>query len=60
MENPSYYVGFSNCLPNVLSELREYYPRPHFLPKDAEIPNADYIFLGYSDGALMHVSTSLF
>lgn len=35
--------------------MRKYYPRPHFLPKDAEIPNRDYIFFGYNEGATMHV-----
>lgn len=55
--NPSYYVGFSNCLPTILAELRKLYPIPHFLPIDAEIPNTDYIFLGYNEGAVMHVGT---
>lgn len=53
---PSWYVGFSNCQTSILNELRELYPRPHFLPNDAEIPNTDYIFLGYDQGAVMHVS----
>lgn len=55
--NPSYYVGFSNCQQNILAELRKLYPIPHFLPIDAEIPNTDYIFLGYNEGAVMHVGT---
>lgn len=54
--DPSWYVGFGNCLPNILAELRELYPRPHFLPYDAETPNTDYTFLGYNEGAVMHVS----
>lgn len=53
---PSWYVGFSNCQSNILTELRQLYPRPHFLPEDAEIPNTDYTFLGYDEGAVMHVS----
>lgn len=54
--HPTWYVGFSNCQANILSELRALYPRPHFLPPDAEIPNTDYTFLGYNEGAVMHVS----
>lgn len=46
----------SNCHPIVLSELRKLYPKPHFLPDDAEMPNTDFIFLGYEQGAIMHVS----
>lgn len=52
---PTWYVGFSNCQSNILAELRHLYPRPHFLPEDAEIPNTDYIFMGYDEGAVMHV-----
>lgn len=52
---PTWYVGFSNCQSNILTELRQLYPRPHFLPEDAEIPNTDYIFMGYDEGAVMHV-----
>lgn len=59
-EKPSWYVGFSNCQITILNELRQLYPRPHFLPEDAEIPNTDYIFLGYDQGAVMHVRTAYF
>lgn len=52
---PSWYVGFSNCQSQILDELRKLYPIPHFLPADAEVPNTDYIFLGYDQGAIMHV-----
>lgn len=52
---PSWYVGFSNCNFNILKYLRKLYPRPHFLPKDAELPNTDYTFLGQGEGAVMHV-----
>ncbi|XP_037933328.1 uncharacterized protein LOC119668358 [Teleopsis dalmanni] len=51
----TWYVGWSNCHPVVLGELRKLYPRPHFLPADAEMPNTDYIFLGYEQGAFMHL-----
>lgn len=50
-----WYVGWSNCHPVVLAELRKLYPRPHFLPDDAEMPNTDFVFLGYEQGAIMHV-----
>lgn len=55
-----WYVGWSNCQPDILHELRQLYPRPHFLPDDAEIPNTDFVFLGYEQGAVMHVSVFLF
>lgn len=57
---PPWYVGFSNCNPNILKELRELYPRPAFLPASAEIPNTDYTFLGYEEGAVMHVSSIIY
>lgn len=53
-----WYVGWSNCNPVILAELRKLYPKPHFLPEDAEMPNTDFVFLGYEQGALMHVRTS--
>lgn len=52
----TWYVGWSNCHPGVLEELRKLYGRPHFLPADAEMSNTDYVFLGYEQGAYMHVS----
>lgn len=52
-----WYVGWSNCNPVILAELRKLYPKPHFLPEDAEMPNTDFVFLGYEQGALMHVRT---
>lgn len=51
-----WYIGWSNCHPMILAELRKLYPRPHFLPSDAEMPNTDFIFLGWEQGAVMHVS----
>lgn len=52
---PTWYIGFSNCQLNILAELRQLYQKPHFLPEDAELSNTDYIFLGYDDGAVIHV-----
>ncbi|XP_075170066.1 uncharacterized protein LOC142242032 [Haematobia irritans] len=51
----TWYVGWSNCHPDVLEELRKLYGRPHFLPTDAEMSNTDYIFLGYEQEAYMHL-----
>lgn len=53
-----WYVGWSNCHPEILMEIRKLYPRPHFLPDDAEMPNTDFVFLGYEQGAIMHVRIS--
>ncbi|KAJ9588473.1 hypothetical protein L9F63_018129 [Diploptera punctata] len=50
-----WYVGWSNCHPEVLSIMREHYSIPHFLPEDAEHANMDYIFIGYEQGAVMHI-----
>lgn len=36
--------------------MRKHYPKPHFLPDDSEIPSKEYVFMGYDDGATMHVS----
>lgn len=52
---PPWYVGFSNCQSAVLHELRRLYPIPHFLPDDAEVPNTDYVFMGFDRGAIMHL-----
>jgi hypothetical protein len=46
----------SNCHPEVLAIMREYYSIPHFLPEDAEHAHMDYVFIGYQQGAVMHVS----
>lgn len=54
-EDP-WYIGWKNCHPQVLDAMREFYSVPHFLPDDAEIPYSNYIFLGYEEGAVMHVS----
>lgn len=51
-----WYVGWKNCHPQVLEIMKAFYDVPHFLPEDAEIPHTNYIFLGYEQGAIMHVS----
>lgn len=53
--NQPWYVGWSNCHPAVLEELRRQYPRSHFLPEDAEMLNTDCVYLGYAQGAIMHL-----
>ncbi|XP_063228865.1 uncharacterized protein LOC134534362 isoform X2 [Bacillus rossius redtenbacheri] len=50
-----WYVGWSNCHPEVLGMMRRYYSAPHFLPEDAEHAHMDYIFIGYQQGAVMHM-----
>lgn len=54
-EDP-WYVGWKNCHPHILDAMRQFYNVPHFLPDDAEIPYSNYIFMGYEEGAVMHVS----
>ncbi|XP_023180048.1 uncharacterized protein LOC111605628 [Drosophila hydei] len=54
-EGSPWFVGWSVCQPTVLAELRKLYPRPHFLPVDAEMPNTDFILMGYEQGAVMHL-----
>lgn len=51
-----WYVGWKNCHPGILDEINQYYDVPHFLPEDAEVPQTNYIFMGYEQGAVMHVS----
>ncbi|RZF39595.1 hypothetical protein LSTR_LSTR001116 [Laodelphax striatellus] len=50
-----WYIGWSNCYPPVLNEMRKHYSRPHFLPADAEHAHVDYVFMGYQQGAVMHL-----
>lgn len=52
----SWYVGWKNCHPQILDAMNQFYNVPHFLPDDAEIPYSNYIFMGYEEGAVMHVS----
>lgn len=51
-----WYVGWKNCHPQVLEHMRQFYQTPSFLPDDAEVPPTNYVFLGYEQGAHMHVS----
>ncbi|KAJ8687895.1 hypothetical protein QAD02_023690 [Eretmocerus hayati] len=51
----SWYIGWKNCHPQVVDIMKKFYEPPHFLPDDAEIPNTNYIFLGYEQGAVMHL-----
>ncbi|XP_002731871.1 uncharacterized protein LOC100374815 [Saccoglossus kowalevskii] len=52
----TWYVGWSNCHPEVASVLREHYERPYFLPVDSESSALDWIFMGGSGiGANIHL-----
>lgn len=52
----TWYIGWSNCNPEVASILRQHYSRPFFLPDDSESSAIDWIFMGYSgQGASMHL-----
>ncbi|XP_034951453.1 uncharacterized protein [Chelonus insularis] len=55
LNESSWYVGWKNCHPQVVEIMKEYYESPNFFPLDAEIPQTNYIFLGYHEGALMHL-----
>lgn len=51
-----WYIGWSNCNPQVAAVLRQHYSRPFFLPDDSESSAIDWIFMGYSgQGASMHL-----
>jgi len=51
-----WYIGWSNCNPEIASILRKHYSRPTFLPDDSESSAIDWIFMGYSQiGASMHL-----
>lgn len=50
-----WYVGWSNCHPDVLEKIRSQCATPDFLPADAELARMDYVFVGYQQGAVMHV-----
>ena len=59
LEN-NYYIGWSNCFPEVLTQLRDQYSWPDFLPADSEASRLDWIFMGGSnersgDGAPVHI-----
>ncbi|KAI1301703.1 hypothetical protein HDE_03174 [Halotydeus destructor] len=52
----TWYIGWSNCNPDVAAELRRHYQRPHFLPLESESSAIDWIFMGHSgQGASMHM-----
>ena len=42
----SFYVGWTNCFPEAIHELRNHYSRPTFLPHDSESSQVDWIFIG--------------
>ena len=42
----SFYVGWTNCFPEAIHELQNYYSRPTFLPDDSESSQVDWIFIG--------------
>lgn len=50
-----WYIGWSNCNREVLKEMRHHYVKPHFLPADAEHSHVDFIFMGFEEGAFMHL-----
>ncbi|XP_078051106.1 uncharacterized protein LOC144477302 [Augochlora pura] len=50
-----WYVGWKNCHLQILDTMKQFYNLPHFLPEDAEIPYTNYVFLGYEEGAIMHL-----
>ncbi|XP_070579668.1 uncharacterized protein [Ptychodera flava] len=52
----TWYIGWSNCHPDIASVLREHYQRPYFLPDDSESSSLDWIFMGGSGiGANIHL-----
>lgn len=55
-DEKTWYIGWSNCNPDVAAVLRKHYSRPHFLPEDSELSAIDWIFMGYKgQGASMHL-----
>ncbi|XP_076656315.1 uncharacterized protein LOC143360975 [Halictus rubicundus] len=50
-----WYVGWKNCHLQILDTMKRFYNLPHFLPEDAEVPYTNYVFLGYEEGAIMHL-----
>jgi len=51
-----WYIGWSNCNPEIASELRQHYKRPEFLPDNSEASAIDWIFMGGAGkGASMHI-----
>lgn len=60
-DGTKWYVGWNNCHPRIMKYIRKLYPYPPlpFLPEDAELSATDFVFLGYDQGAIMHVSTKM-
>ncbi|XP_054720338.1 uncharacterized protein LOC129229979 [Uloborus diversus] len=55
-DEETWYIGWSNCNPDISSVLRQHYSKPHFLPDDSELSAIDWIFMGYQGpGASMHL-----
>ncbi|KAI1303662.1 hypothetical protein HDE_02248 [Halotydeus destructor] len=53
-----WYIGWSNCDPEIASRLRTFYQRPYFLPTSSESSRLDWIFMGTAGhGAHMHVDS---
>ncbi|XP_029650708.1 uncharacterized protein LOC115224049 [Octopus sinensis] len=51
-----WYVGWSNCDPEISVELRKHYEKPYFLPRDSEATSVDWIFMGgFGKGAHIHI-----
>ncbi|KAI4493166.1 hypothetical protein M0802_009583 [Mischocyttarus mexicanus] len=50
-----WYIGWKNCHPEILDVMKKFYDVPEFLPDDAEVPQINYIFMGYKQGAYMHL-----
>ncbi|CAH1398720.1 unnamed protein product [Nezara viridula] len=50
-----WYIGWSNCNREMLKKMRRHYTKPHFLPVDAEHSHVDFIFMGFEEGAFMHL-----
>lgn len=55
-DSEAWYIGWSNCNPDISSVLRQHYSKPYFLPSDSELSAIDWIFMGYKGpGASMHL-----
>lgn len=51
-----WYVGWSNCVPAIETELRKHYQKPAFLPEDSVSSHLDWIFMGgWGYGAPVHL-----
>ncbi|RWS14488.1 hypothetical protein B4U79_14421 [Dinothrombium tinctorium] len=51
-----WYIGWSNCNPEIAEKLRSHYRRPAFLPEDSQSSAIDWIFMGYAgQGSSLHL-----